>query len=507
MKPQWFEFCNEYIRRCVMSSTQSISSSGAITFSGLATSIDTSSIVSKLMELERAPETILTSQKTKMQSQVDAYNALSTALTSLQSLMKGMNTADTFAAKTASLADSSVAAATATSSAQTGSHTLVVTSLAKSQTLISESSTNTGYASRSAQNFGTGTFTITNTADSGNPVTVSIDSTNNSLQGIAAAINASGANVNASVVNDGSGTPYRLAIIGKDTGTYSVTSSLTGGTYDAPTFAEKVSASQAVFQLDGIDMTRATNTVTDALTGVTLNLLGTTSNAAGTSITIGNDTDAVTTKINNFVSSYNNVMNLINTDTAYDSTTSTAGVLLGDSTIRTVLDTLRTTLTAQLSGATGSFSSLSDIGINSDAHTGLLSVDSSTLSNALSSDFGSVTSLFTQNTGNNGLALGQYGVAEQFNKQIDFLTHYYSGYSGTGTLNNGVISTRIKGLNDSMTDIDNQISAMEVRLVSMESNMNAQFTAMETLVSNTQSWGNQLLAAFGINAYSTSSSS
>jgi flagellar hook-associated protein 2 len=486
-------------------STTSISSTGAITFSGLATGMDTSSIVSQLMALERAPETILTNQKTKMQSQVTAYNALSSALTSLQSLMTGMNTPDTFAAKTASVADSSVAAATASSSALAGTHTLKVTSLARSQTLLSQSSTNSGYASDTAKNFGTGTISIANAADPSHPITVNIDSTNNSLQGIATAINGSGANVTASVVNDGSGTPYRLAIIGKDTGTYSVTSSLTGGTYDAPSFAEKVSASQAVFQLDGIDMTRTTNTVADAMPGISLTLQGTTTNPAGTTITIGNDTAAVTAKINSFVTSYNNVINLINQDTAYDSTTNTSGVLLGDSTIRTVLDTLKTTLSSQIAGATGSFSSLADIGFNSDAHTGALSVDSSKLSSALSSDFSSVSSLFTQNTGNNGLALNQYGIAEQFNKQVDFLTHYYSGYSGTGTLNNGVISTRIKGLNDSMTDIDNQIAAMEVRMVSMENNMNAQFTAMEQLVSNTTAWGNQLLAGLGVST-STSTS-
>src|SRR5512144_927458 len=102
--------------------TQSISTTGSITFSGLATGIDTSSIVSQLMALERAPEQILTNQKTKMQSQVSAYNALSSALTSLQSLMAAMNTADTFAVKTASVADSSVASATASSSALAGTH-------------------------------------------------------------------------------------------------------------------------------------------------------------------------------------------------------------------------------------------------------------------------------------------------------------------------------------------------------------------------------------------------
>ena len=484
--------------------TQGISSNGTISFSGLATGIDTSSIVSQLMALERAPQQILTSQKTRMQSQVTAYNALSSALTSLQSLMKGMNTADTFAVKTASVADSSVASATASSSALAGTHTLIVTSLARPQTLLSESSTNSGYASDTAQDFGTGTITIANAADPTHPVTVNIDGTNNSLQGIAAAINASGANVTASIVNDGSGTPFRLAIIGKDTGTYSVTSGLTGGTYDAPTFAEKVSASQAVFQLDGIDMTRTTNTVKDAMPGLSLTLQGTTTNPAGTTITIANDTAAVTTKINNLVSSYNDVINLINQDTAYDPATKKAGVLLGDSTIRTVLDTLKTTLSSKLAGATGSFTSLADIGFNSDAHTGLLSVDSSKLSASLGSDFNSVSSLFTQNTGNYGLALNNYGIAEQFNKQIDFLTHYYSGYSGTGTLNNGIISTRVHGLNDSMTDIDNRIAAMEVRMISIENNLNARFTAMEQLISSTTAWGNQLFAGLGISTTSSS---
>lgn len=495
-----------------MAATQSISSSGTITFSGLASGIDTSSIVSQLMALERAPEQLLTNQKTTMQNQVDAYNQLSSALTSLQSLMAGMNTAATFAAKTASVANSSVASVTASSAAQAGTHSLTVTSLAQSQTLLSESSTNSGYASATAQNFGTGTITIANAADPQNPVTVNIDSTNNSLQGIAAAINASGANVTASVVNDGSGTPYRLAIIGKDTSTYSVTAGLTGGTYDAPTFAEKVSASQAVFQLDGIDMTRTTNAITDAIHGVTLNLLGTTNNSSGTTgnssattITIGNDTAGVTTEINNFVSSYNNVMNLINTDTAYDSTTNTAGVLFGDSTIRTVLNSIQNVLTNQVAGATGSFSSLADIGITSDEHTGVLSVDSSKLTSALSTDFNSVTSIFTQNTGTSGLALNQYGIAEEFNQQIDSLINSYSVDGSTN--GSAIIPTRIQGLNDNMTDIDNQVAAMEVRMTAEENSLNAQFSAMETTLSNTQAWGNQLLAGLGISTSSSTSSS
>jgi flagellar hook-associated protein 2 len=478
--------------------TQSISSTGSITFSGLATGIDTSSIVSQLMALERAPERILTSQKSRMQSQVDAYNQISSALSSLKGLMAGMNTATTFTAKTASVGESSVAGATASGSALTGTHILKVTSLARSQTLVSDSSALGGYASDTANNFGTGTITIADTTGGQSPVDITIDATNNSLQGIAAAINASGANVSASVINDGSGTPYRLAIIGKDTNTYSINAGLSGGTYDTPAFNQKIAASRAVFQLDGIDMTRTSNTVNDAIPGVTLNLLKP-NDPSETTITIGNDTTAITKKINDFVASYNSVMSLVNQYTAFDQKTKKAGVLLGDSTIRTVLGTLQATLTSQVAGIAGSFKSLAEIGIKSDKSTGVISVDSSALSDALNSKFDDVVSLFTQNGGTAGLNLEQYGKADQFNKQVDSLIHFYSGAD-----NSGIISTRIHGLNDRMTNIDNQIAAMEVRLLSMEKSLTSQFIALEQVISNTNAWGNQLLAALGVD-YSSSS--
>jgi len=478
--------------------TQSISTGGTISFSGLATGIDTGSIVSQLMAVERAPQKILTNQKTKMQSQADAYTQISSALTSLKSLMAGMNTADTFTAKTASVGDSSVAGASASGAAMAGVHYLKVTSLARSQTLVSESSTMGGYASNTAQNFGTGTFTISDSTGGQSPVSITIDSTNNSLQGIASAINASGAYVTAGVINDGSGTPYRLVINGKDTNTYSVNASLTGGTYDTPTFDQKVAASKAVFQLDGISMTRTSNTVSDAIPGVTLTLVKP-NDPSETTINIGNDTSAITKKINDFVTAYNSVMSLVTQYTSFDQKTKKAGVLLGDTTIRTVLDSIQTVLTNQVAGVTGSYASLADIGINSDKSTGALSIDSSKLTAALGSNFNDVVSLFTQNGDIAGLDQDQYGIAEQFNKQIDFLTHFYSGAS-----NSGIISTRIHGLNDGMTNIDNQIAAMEVRLVSIEKRMNAQFTAMEQLISNTNAWGNQLLAGLGVNTSSSS---
>jgi flagellar hook-associated protein 2 len=504
----------------MMASTQSVSSSGTITFSGLASGIDTSSIVSQLIALDAAPEKVLNGEVTTDQSQIAAFNQLSTALGTLQTLMTGMNTPDTFAEMTASIADSSVGSVTASGSAQAGTHTLTVTSLAQSQTMVSESSTKSGYASDTAHNFGTGTFTITNTSDPQDPATININSTNNSLQGIAAAINASGANVTASVVNDGSNTPYRLVITGNDTSTYSVTSNLTGGSYDAPTFNTVVNASQADFTLDGISMTRTSNTVTGAIPGVTLTLQGlttgssdTTSGSSGTTITIGNNDAAVTSQINSFVSDYNNVMNLINTDTAFSSTSSsttsgsgpsvTTGVLFGDPSVQNILSSLQSVLTSQVSGVTGSFTSLADIGITSDPQTGLLSVNSTQLSSALSTDFNGVTALFTQNSGIPGMAQNQYGITEQFNQQISNLIDAYSSDGSQNT----VIPTAIQGLNDNITSLNNQVASMQQQLTIEENTLNAQFASMETTISNTQAWGNELLAGLGDTTSTSSTSS
>ncbi len=474
-----------------------------ITINGLATGLNTDSIVSQLMALERIPENILNANKTKTQNKLAEYNKLTPLLNSLRTLMAGMNTPATFISRTASVADTSVASVIASSTSQTGSHTLKVISLARSQTLVSDSSTQTGYASSTAMNFGTGAITIEDTTGGQDDVLITIDSSNNSLQGIADAINASGANVTASIINDGSSTPYRLAISGKDTNTYSITSALSGGTYDNPAFNEKLAASQASFQLDGIAMTRTSNTVSEAIAGVTLTLLKT-NDPSETTIAIGNDTAGITAKINSFISSYNSVMSLINQDTTYDATTKTAGILFGESTVSTVKSMLQSVLTNQVSGMTGNYTSLSRIGINSNRQDGTLSLNTTALNNALSADFNGVVSLFTQNGGTPGLELNQYGVAEQFNRQIDTLTHYYSGYSGTGSNNNGIISTRIRGLNDTITNITNQVADFEKRMVSMEANLKARFAAMEQLVSNTTAWGNKLLAALGESTSSTS---
>ena len=461
---------------------------------GLATGIDTKSLVSQLMALERQPETLLTAQKTTAQKQIDAYNLLNTSLSNLKTFMAGMNTASTFQGMSASVADSTFMTAQASSTAAAGAHTVTVNNLATFQRQVSAQ----GYTSASDLNMGTGKISITGGDSTVPPIT--IDTTNNSLNGIADAINKSGANIMASVINDGSGSPYRLVLNGKDTNNYTIdTSGLTGGAAGSnPTFAQSgatyVKGEKASFSVDGVAITKTSNTISDVIPGVTLNLV----KAGTTTVSVSNDSSAVTSKLNNFVNGYNDAIGLINKYSSYDSTTKVAGVLAGDSTVRSLKTGLQSLISSPLAGVTADYSLLSQIGITSNSKDGTLSIDSTKLSAALTANSAAVTDLFTHNTGVLGITDStQYGIAEQFNQKLDKLTH---AYVGTSSSDNGTISTRINGLTTKMKNIDDQVTTMERLMTQKEDNLNKQFSAMESLVSSvsTGAWSSLLTTLSGM---------
>lgn len=480
--------------------------SGTVSFSGLASTMDTKSIVTQLMAIERRPQTLLTKQKTVLQSKIDVFDKLNTALKSLQDVATGMKTAATFAAKSTAVTDSGVLTAQATGAAVTGTHSLVVTQLASSQRQVSA----IGYASASDNNFNTGTFTISDDKG-GTPISVTIAAGNNSLNGIAAAINAAGGNLSATVINDGStGSPYRLMISGLDTKNYTLDftgmatppAAPNGTAYGNPTFPQSgatyVAGSAASFTLDGISMTSTSNTVVDALPGVTLNLLK--GGGASSSFTISNDATAVTAKINSFISNFNSAVTIIQQQSAYNAATKTAGVLSGDSTIRNLQAALQSILGSSVDGVTGPYTMASQIGIKTK-QDGTLELDSTKLSTALSTNFNGVVDLFTRNSGTTGLLSNQYGLAEQFNQKLSEITKpFISAYNSS----NGIIASRINTLKSQISGIDDNIARMESLVVQKEASLNKQFAAMEKLVSSLQTQGNQLTSA--LNSITNSSS-
>lgn len=377
----------------------------AISSPGVGSNLDVNSIVSQLMRVEQQPLAQLNTKEASYQTRLSALGGLKGSLSNLQSAFKSLSDPSRFSAISASLSDSSIATASGSAGAQPGTYALNVTKLAQAEKLAS-----TPYASAD-QLVGSGTLVFTFGTSSGGtftananktPQTVTIDAAHGTLSGVRDAINAANVGVSASIVNDGSG--YRLVMSGKDSGTINnlqITSSSTSGdlsvlnndpTGVAQKLTELQAAQNAEFTVDGLSISKASNNVTDVLDGVSLKL----TKAGTTNLTIGRDTGGATKAINDLVKAYNDFNTTASNLGGYDADTKKGGPLQGDATLRTVKNQLRNAFNKPITGLTGNFTSLAQIGITFQ-RDGSLKLDSTKLQSAMSSDLNNVISLFASN--------------------------------------------------------------------------------------------------------------
>jgi flagellar hook-associated protein 2 len=166
-----------------------------------------------------------------------------------------------------------------------------------------------------------------------------------------------------------------------------------GDSFSIDVFAPEIQKAQdAVVKVDGVTLTRASNTVEDALEGITLQLNQTTAVAAN--VTVSQDVDLTRGRVVSFVEQYNEVVNQIAAQTAFDAETEVRGPLLGDSSIRSVQQTLARIVTSSIPGlSTSQANSLGGIGITVD-NEGLLVIDNAKLDDALANDLDTVEKLF-----------------------------------------------------------------------------------------------------------------
>ena len=252
----------------------------------------------------------------------------------------------------------------------------------------------------------TGKYTGAAFASNGAGVkTVTIDASNNSLSGIRDAINSANIGVSATIVNDGGTSPYRLALTSTNTGKIN-SIKISGGdaglsallNHDpannaGQNLSETAAAQNAELKVDGIAVSKASNSIGDVIQGVTLNLLKTNVVGGPTAVTVARDTASVTSAVNAFVKAYNDINKNLGDLSAYNATTKQAALLQGDSAVRTIRSQLRGTLTAAISGGSGNYTTLSSIGV-SFQKDGTLTVDSTKLQSAINTNFNDIASLF-----------------------------------------------------------------------------------------------------------------
>jgi flagellar hook-associated protein 2 len=474
-----------------MSSTISSAPSPAstvISSTGIGSGLDINGIVTSLTTAAGlAQNTQLADRKGSLTAQVSAFGTFSSALSTLQATLKTLETPSTLAGRTAAVSDSKVASGSATGSAIPAQYSLQVQNLAAAASLASQP------VSSGTTVIGTGTLNI---AVGGSSASISIDSTNNTLAGIAAAINSAPNNpgVSASILTTTAGA--RLVLAGTTTGAANaITVTQSGGdgglaalTYDPAHSVTKLTQTQAAtdanFSINGFAATSPSNQVTSVISGVTLNLVGTTAANTPVTLTIGNDTTGAQTSIGTFVTALNGLITSIQTLTNYDPSTQTAGPLLGNATLQSFQNQLSKILDQVQSGTAGAGTSLASLGITANTQ-GTYSTNTTTLGSALTANLASVGNLFG---GANGIAT-----------QLDTLI---SGYTQPG----GLLDSINKGLQSSLTDVANQQTALNARLATYSATLTKEYNAMDTAVALLKQTQTYLTAQFNPNAGSTSSS-
>ena len=468
--------------------TGSGSSSASLTGSPISTGpIDVNTLVSELMTVEAQPVTQLQSQQSGVQAKLSAYGQVQSSLSSLDNALTVLKSGSAFQAAQATVTGTGVSA-TVSGTAAPASYSVTVSSVAQAQAAASSP------LAKASTVVGTGTLTIqlgtynstgnTFTAQAGSsPVNITINSSNDTLGGIAAAINSASAGVTASIVTDNSGS--RLVVSSSNTGTANAfkltvadsdgnntdTSGLSQIAFD-PTAAagagknltQTQAAADAQYSINGLSLTSSTNSITSAIAGVTLNLTQAPSpgSTLQAQVTVSSDTTGVTNSVNTFVQAYNGLVNLESSLTSYNASTNTASTLTGQTPMFELSSQLRSILGSQVSVVSGGLSWLADVGIDFQSN-GTLSLNTTKFAAALSANPTAVQQLFSKATGTGN----QQGFAVQLASSVESMLAPRGLVAGTQSSLQSTIST-----------MDNQITQMQARLAQTQQQLIAQYSKL-----------------------------
>ncbi|GAA3954087.1 flagellar filament capping protein FliD [Allohahella marinimesophila] len=373
----------------------------AISSVGIGSGVLTSDLIDKLASAEREPTELRLDVKTeKAETQLSDFGRIKSAVSDLRLSARTLATADAFGAAVGESTSDAVAL-TAGSAAKPGSYQIEVSKLATAQSLASAS-----FTDKDTTPVGAGTLQI----QVGDKLTnVTIDSSSNTLDGLAKAINDSNSGANASVLFNGTG--YQLVIASKETGlANAVTITATdsdGNSADTaglsqfnsnatnPNMTETMPGQDAEFRVNGLALTRPTNSFDDVIPGSTLKLTDVTT--APATVTIRADSEKATERMQDFVDKYNALKEIINEVTAFNASSGEKGSLLGNSAVRSIAADMRSVIGNMVPGLEkANVRSLAEIGVSTNATTGLLEFNSSKFSEKLTAYPEDVAGLFSE---------------------------------------------------------------------------------------------------------------
>lgn len=454
---------------------------GKISSAGIGSGLDVNSIVSQLLALERKPIDLLAATKSKLDAQLSSYGKLQSSLGAVRDAARALTDAKAWTPTTVNSADAAAVSAVSSGSTPPGSYAVQVTRLASAQSLTSKV-----FPAPTAV-VGTGTLTIelgqwftdppdfTPTAGA-SAVSITIGPGEDTLEKVRDKINAAGAGVTASIVNDASGA--RLALRSSETGElngFRITAAdddgnggdaagLSALAYDplggTSSMTQAQAASNAQLTINNIPISSASNTLTDVLDGLTVRIARVTTGPVDLAVT--RDSETIKKSITAFADAYNNLVKLMREQTSYDEASKKAGTLQGDRGAVGLLNRLRTMIGAN-SDASATFRRLSDIGLEPQ-RDGTLKVDTARLDSAVGR-LDELKAFFARDdvgTANDGFATTL--------RQFADLT----------LASDGVLTTRQEGLRERIDQIQDRTEQLEDRLALTEKRLRAQYTRLDS---------------------------
>lgn len=443
---------------------------------GLASGLDTNSIIDQLMQIERLPRTRLDQKAALIAARQTTLADFQSRLRSVESAAQGLRSIGLWSqAQTASSSDATrlSAAIVAGSGAGVGGYQVEVSQLAnaaqRTYTFVSPASA--------------GTITI-----DGHDTAVAAGA---SIRDVVSAIN-SDARATVYAAATDSGTLVLSARTTGDTGTGFIALSDGTGALTEQTGKAK-QGRDAQFTVDGVAGTSTSNEVTNAIAGVRLSLRGVTTVSGPITVSVGAptvDTAAVKDKLRAFVDVYNSTVDAIRAKlderSVKDPTTTEqqqAGMLNGDTTLTAILSQMRQAIYTSVRGLPDGMSSLADLGVSTgsasstisrDALAGKLEIDDAKLDAALASDASGVRDLLAGPANVGGWA-----------RAFERIVHDADTTGGT-------IDVRITGADSELKRLQKTMADMDSRLALKEQTLRAQFSAMESALAQSQAQGSWL---------------
>lgn len=370
---------------------------------GIGSGVLNSDLVDQLVAAERAPADQRLDNKTqRTDALISAYGKLRSAVTELRLPMRQLGSADAMKSFSATSSGTNVSVEV-NSEASRGSYSVNVTSLAQSQALATRET----FADRDSTSVGQGNLTLSVGDKTTN---IGINSGNDTLQGLANAINNANAGVSAGIIDTGNG--FQLVLSADETGTtnaVSITAADSDGTNTdaaglsrfafndtmavASGLRQTIAAQDSVMEFNGVEVTRATNTIENVVDGLTFNL----TEVGQSTIKVTQDTAAVADRVQAFVDKFNALQNTITELSSFNSETGQGSILTGDAAVRNIQSQLRRVLTDIVPGLeNANVRTLADVGVTTDFRTGELQFDSNRFQQQLLANPDDITALFAE---------------------------------------------------------------------------------------------------------------